>query len=159
MQLLITPRACTRGKAIGFVCRLSSVVTTKIARSRVLGICACCNYNESVDIGEKLVSVCFELLNVAPWCYKSCIFRSACLWFTNLTHSMYDVTRLDCACSTSVQVRVAKSWSAYSYTSERSASILAIYFATMAVERAGYVLWRALVILGCFFLQVSWCHR
>ena len=30
------------------------VVTMKI---RVLGICVCCNYNELVDIGEKLVSV------------------------------------------------------------------------------------------------------
>ena len=45
----------------------SVVVVTKIVRyrSRVLGICACCNYHESVDIGEKLVSVCFELLNMA----------------------------------------------------------------------------------------------
>ena len=41
------------------------VIVTKIARSRVLGICACCNYYELVDIGEKLVSVCFELLNMA----------------------------------------------------------------------------------------------
>ena len=41
------------------------VVVTKIARSRVLGICACCNYHESVDIVEKLVSVRFELLNMA----------------------------------------------------------------------------------------------
>ena len=42
-----------------------SVVVTKIARSRVLGICECCNYHELVDIGEKLVSVRFELLNTA----------------------------------------------------------------------------------------------
>ena len=51
---IITPRACAR-----------AVVVTKIARSRVLGICACCNYHELVDIGEKLVSVRFELLNMA----------------------------------------------------------------------------------------------
>ena len=67
---LVTPRACARGKAIGFVCCpsvvcLLSVVVTKIARSRVLGICACCNYHELVDIGEKLASVRFELLNTA----------------------------------------------------------------------------------------------
>ena len=43
------------------VCRLLSL-NTKIARSRVLGICACCKHNESVDIGEKLVSVCFKVL-------------------------------------------------------------------------------------------------
>ena len=46
------------------ICCLS-VVVTKIARSRVLGICACCNYHELVDIGEKLVSVRFKLLNTA----------------------------------------------------------------------------------------------
>ena len=31
------------------------VVSTKIARSHVLGICACCKHNQLVDIGEKLV--------------------------------------------------------------------------------------------------------
>ena len=35
---------------------------TKIARSQVLGICACCNHNQLVDIGEKLASTCFDLL-------------------------------------------------------------------------------------------------
>ena len=65
--ILITLHTCARGKVIGFVC-LSSVVVIiiiKIARSRVLGICACCNYHELVDIGEKLVSEHFELLNMA----------------------------------------------------------------------------------------------
>ena len=57
----------------------------KIAGSRVPGICA---YHELVDIGEKLVSVGFELLKVALQCYKSYIFRSAYLWFTDRTHSM-----------------------------------------------------------------------
>ena len=92
--LIITPRTCARDKAVSFVCRLSSVVTMKIARFGVLGICACCNHNESVDIGKKLVSVGFELLNMAHWHYKLCIFRSACLWFTDRTHSMCDVSRL-----------------------------------------------------------------
>ena len=41
------------------------VVGTKIARSRVLGIRACCKLNQSVDNGEKLVSVCIELLKMA----------------------------------------------------------------------------------------------
>ena len=63
----ITPRACARGKAISFVCCLSSVIVVimKIARSGVLSICSCCNYHELVDIGEKLVSVRFEVLNMA----------------------------------------------------------------------------------------------
>ena len=62
---VIIPHACARGKAIGFVCCLSSVVVMKITRSRVLGICVCCNYHKLVDISEKLVPVCFELLNMA----------------------------------------------------------------------------------------------
>ena len=41
------------------------VVGTKIARSQVLGTCACCKHNESVDIGEKLISTRFELLKMA----------------------------------------------------------------------------------------------
>ena len=38
------------------------IVGTKIARSRILGIC---KHNELVGIGEKLVSVCFKLLDMA----------------------------------------------------------------------------------------------
>ena len=45
------------------------VVSIKIARSRDLGIYECCKHKESVDICEKLVSVCFELLNMA---HKHC---------------------------------------------------------------------------------------
>ena len=41
------------------------VVCTKIARSRVLGVCACCKHNQSVDIGEKLVCTGFKLLKKA----------------------------------------------------------------------------------------------
>ena len=44
---------------------LSAVITKLIAISRVLGICVRCNYHGLVDIREKLVSVCFELLNMA----------------------------------------------------------------------------------------------
>ena len=63
------------------------VVSTKIARSRYLGICACWKHNESVNICGKLVTVHFELLNMAHKRYKSCVFHSACLWFTDRTHS------------------------------------------------------------------------
>ena len=41
------------------------IVGMKIARSRDLDICACCKHNESVGICEKLVSIRFELLNMA----------------------------------------------------------------------------------------------
>ena len=54
---IITPRACARGKAIGFC--LSSVVGTKIVTSRDLGISVTRKHYESVEIGEKLASVCF----------------------------------------------------------------------------------------------------
>ena len=60
---LITLCACARGKAISL--SVVVVVSTKIAISRVLGICVCCKHNESVDISEKLVSTCFELLKMA----------------------------------------------------------------------------------------------
>ena len=36
----------------------------KIARSRVLGVCACCKHNQSIDIVEKMVSMRFELLKI-----------------------------------------------------------------------------------------------
>ena len=41
------------------------IVGTKIARSRVLGVCACIKHNQSVDIGEKLVCTGFKLLKKA----------------------------------------------------------------------------------------------
>ena len=40
-----------------FVSLIVVVVGTKIAKSRVLGICACCNPNQSVDI-----CMCYILL-------------------------------------------------------------------------------------------------
>ena len=41
------------------------VVGTKIARSRVLGVCACYKHIQSIDIDEKLVFTGFELLKKA----------------------------------------------------------------------------------------------
>ena len=68
IQLHLQLRVLQCCKEIGFVCLSSvviAVVVTKITRSGVLSICSCCNYHELVDIGEKLVSVHFELLNMA----------------------------------------------------------------------------------------------
>ena len=46
---IITPRACARGKAIGFVCPFVCLsVTTKIAGSGDQGIIARCKYHYSV---------------------------------------------------------------------------------------------------------------
>ena len=41
------------------------VVGTKITRSRILGIYACCKHNQLVDICEKLVCTHFELFKKA----------------------------------------------------------------------------------------------
>ena len=60
---MITPRTCARGKATAFVC--PTFVVMKIARSRVLGICVRFIDHRLVDIGKKLISVSFELLNMA----------------------------------------------------------------------------------------------
>ena len=120
----ITPCACVRGKVISSVC-LS--VITKITRSQALHICVCYNYHELVDLGEKLVFVHFELLNMAHLCYKIMHF-SFSMPVVYRPHPLHVLIWLDWACSTSMQVRVAKSWSAYSYvySSDWSASILAI---------------------------------
>ena len=55
LSAVITPRACARGKVIG-----RRVVSTKIARSGDLGVWATRKYSISVDIVEKLASLCFE---------------------------------------------------------------------------------------------------
>ena len=62
LRLLLLP--CTHVQGVKQSV-LSVVVVMKISRSQILGICACCNYHELVDIGEKLVSVHFQLLNMA----------------------------------------------------------------------------------------------
>ena len=57
----ITLHAIARGKTIGFFfCHLSSVFRTKFARSGDLGVWATHKYNISVDIVEKLASLCFK---------------------------------------------------------------------------------------------------
>ena len=70
MCMLITPRACPRGKVIGFVCRLS--VGTKIARSDDSGITVVGNCNQIVGSGEKLSSFCILTLGTRQGRYKSC---------------------------------------------------------------------------------------
>ena len=64
MKLLL-PRAHAQGvkqSVCPSVVVVVVVVGTKITRSRVLGICASCKQNQSVDISEKLVCTRFKLL-------------------------------------------------------------------------------------------------
>ena len=70
---IITPRACAaRGKAIGSVCL--SVVNTKIARSRDLGIWATRKCNKSVEVVEKLAPLCFKSFSKAHERRKTGVF-------------------------------------------------------------------------------------
>ena len=64
------------------------VAGTKIARSRDLRILRdVITTNPEILIYEKLSFVLLELQNMVHKLYKSCIFPSACLWFTDRTHS------------------------------------------------------------------------
>ena len=60
---ILLPRAHAQGVKQSSV--VVVVVGTKIARSRVLGVYACCKHNQSIDIGEKLVCTGFEFLKKA----------------------------------------------------------------------------------------------
>ena len=64
----VIPRLLPRAHAQGVkqsVCTSVVVVGTKIARSRVLGVCVCYKHNQSIDIGEKIVCTRFEFLKKA----------------------------------------------------------------------------------------------
>ena len=58
----LLPRVHTQGVKQSVCLSVVVVVGTKIARSHVLGICACRKHNQLVDIGEELVCTRFELL-------------------------------------------------------------------------------------------------
>jgi hypothetical protein len=62
-------RACAAGVkhsvCVSVVCCLSSVVRTKITRSRHLGTSAIRKHNESLEIVDKLASLCFKSLGKA----------------------------------------------------------------------------------------------
>ena len=100
------------------------VVGMKIASSRDLRVCAWCNYNISRDIYGKLPSVLFKLQNMV---HKLQImhFPSACLWFTNLTHSDGRLVYCSCAVDQTIGVpgyvlleRYLVKWAYYWFDSE-----------------------------------------
>ena len=61
----LLPRTHAQGVKQSVCLSVVVVIGTKIARSRVLGICAYYKHNQSVDIGEKLVYTGFKLLKKA----------------------------------------------------------------------------------------------
>ena len=137
--LVLLSRAHAQG-----VKQSSVVVGTKIARSRVLDVCARYKHPQSVDIGEKLVCTRFEFFKTAYECNKSCIFCSACLWFIDHTHSFSIIT------SMRMRLRMLKHGvgkGRHVMKQLRVCLRVLQYYAIVATERAGYVLYRALV---CF---------
>ena len=57
------------------VCVFSiAVVVMKIARSPHLGIWATCKYDKSVEIGDKLASLCLQSIGKAHECHKYGVF-------------------------------------------------------------------------------------
>ena len=62
--MLLLPHVYAQGVK-QLVCLSVVVVIKKIVRSHVLGICASCKHNQSVDIGEELLCMHFKLLKKA----------------------------------------------------------------------------------------------
>ena len=56
------------------VCPSIVVIGTKVIKSQVLSIYACCKHNQSVDISEKLVSTHFKLLKIWLTSATNCAF-------------------------------------------------------------------------------------
>ena len=65
MHNALLPRAHAQGVKQSVCMSVVVVVGTKIARSRVLSVCACYKHNRSVDIGEKIDCTRFEFLKKA----------------------------------------------------------------------------------------------
>ena len=66
--IIITPRACARGKVIGRVV-VVVVVSTKIAISRDIDVQATRKHNESIQFGKKLASVCVKSMDTVHGCH------------------------------------------------------------------------------------------
>ena len=109
LQLALLP--CAHAQGIKQSVYPSVVIGTKIATSLVLGICACCKRNESV---EKLVSTSFKLLK----------------YFTSAAFSVQHA----CGLSTTPTLLVCADGTAHT----RVQCIQ--YYARVATERTGYML-------------------
>ena len=63
VSTILLPHAHAQGIKQSSVCLASVVITDLEFQASVRAVS--CNYHELADIGEKRVSVCFELLNMA----------------------------------------------------------------------------------------------
>ena len=68
--ILITLRACARGKVIGSVVIVIVVVNKNIARSQYLGTLATPKHGKSVEYGEKLALLCLESSSMVYKCHE-----------------------------------------------------------------------------------------
>ena len=80
--VVITPRACARGKVIGsvVVVVVVVVVSTKIAKSQKVGAWQSALCHQTVESHEKLSFVCFKSLRTPHEHCKSCIFTGHAYW-------------------------------------------------------------------------------
>ena len=111
---------------------LSSVVSTKIARSGDLGIWATRKYNVSVNIAEKLASVCLESFGKAHERCKYCVLLATPMDTTHYVLSAH---------AHNLAQYVGKG-------RQQAARIIELSdhrYDIDAAARAGYVLYRALV--------------
>ena len=100
--IILLPRAHAQGVKQSSVV---VVVGTKIARSRVLGVCACYKHSQSVGIDEKLVCTRFSK-RLASATNRTFSVQHACGLSTTPTVL---VCGCDCACSNTVLERVVTS--------------------------------------------------
>ena len=68
---MITLHAYAKGKVIGRVV-VVCCCSTKIARSRFLGVLASGQCDHDVEDSENVISFCFKAVNKDHECYKSC---------------------------------------------------------------------------------------
>ena len=140
LALIFTPRACARDKAIVCPPVVVVVVGTKIARSRALGICGCCKHNQSVDIGGKTG---FYALRIAQ---KSLL----ALQIHEIVHFLFSMPVVyrphPLYWPVLMRLRMLKlSVGKGRQVIKQLCNTVLQYYSTGATERAGYVLYRALV--------------
>ena len=73
MLAFVTRCTCARDRVNGlYVCRRRRRCRRENRQISSSRHCACCKHKEAVDIGEKLVSMCFELLEMAAtnWAFS-----------------------------------------------------------------------------------------
>ena len=137
-RLALLPRAHAQGVKQSVCLSVVVVVVvigTKIARSRVLGVCACCKHNQSVDIDEN-------------WFIRALNCSKRLTSATNRAFSVQHACGLSTT-PTSLAYCMLMSLRMLNFSVGKGRQLMKQlclrYYATVAAERAGHVLYRALV--------------